>query len=307
MKKQKVLFIGNGINLINNETSWQSLLNYLIARFGNLQYNDNIFDIPFPLLYEIIINISARKGKTEEEVKRYVAKKVSNFETNEYHEKLGDIGFTDIITTNYDYTLEKALTKNVPDSKDFSTVVETKYSIFRKIKINNTYFWHIHGESNNLKSINLGYEQYSGYLQKMRNYLLTGTDYAGFPKEPAKARYNKKSFKINSWIDLFFKRDIYILGFSFDYCEMHLWWLITIRARKNLQNLVKNKIFYLYPKVEGRYDADCNKKHNNLKSRLEVFKNLGVEVKGFVIKKEDWEKNDYTSYYSEALDFIKDR
>lgn len=82
------------------------------------------------------------------------------------------MGVKNIVTTNYNYTLE-----GETNLKNEDIIAERLYSIFRKCVLGKTSYWHIHGEAGVPMSINLGYEHYGGQLQHMRNYVTSGTNY----------------------------------------------------------------------------------------------------------------------------------
>lgn len=126
--------------------------------------------------------------------------------------------------------------------------------------------WHIHGSQSRPGSITLGYEHYGGYLQKMRNYVTSFT--VGL--SPLSRRIKADAVNYESWMDFFFTHDIYILGLNLDFVEMHLWWLLTYRARILVHGKlpITNKIVYYYP--EAYHFGSINK--------LELFKANGVEV-----------------------------
>jgi len=57
-----------------------------------------------------------------------------------------------------------------------------------------------------------------------------------------------------SWIDLFFTKDIHVIGLTLDFVETDLWWLLTYRARSKFyqkgkkQKLnITNRITYYIP------------------------------------------------------------
>ena len=171
--KKSVLLIGNGINNINNKESWENLLESITKKCKVSRTVGINSDKPFPLLYEEIYLRS--NGIPELSLKKFIANEVQNIQENEIHKLIRDIGFKDIITTNYEYTLQginESMTKIVIKNK--GKIRESKYSIFRHNEINGTRFWHIHGECNVPGSITLGYEHYGGQLQQMRNYVVSG-------------------------------------------------------------------------------------------------------------------------------------
>ena len=67
---------------------------------------------------------------------------------------------------------------------------------------------------------------------------------------------------------LFFKDNIYIVGLTLDFIEIHLWWLLTFRQRalltKELQ--LTNPIYYFFPSSIA----------NQITGKLELLKDVGV-------------------------------
>jgi hypothetical protein len=205
---------------------------------------------PFPLLYEeIFLKALAKKSQSEIDLKKYIADQVKTIQPNPIHQRIINSGHKDIITTNYEYSLQSSA--NSKKLKNDGYVKETTYSIFRHNQVGDTRIWHIHGECNSARSITLGFEHYGGMLQHMRNYVATGTDYVkGKNLEPLILRLERNKLKGHSWIDLFFTNDIHIFGLSLDTSEIDIWWLLTYRARYALQKgrkIIQNKIYYYYP------------------------------------------------------------
>lgn len=286
----KVLFAGNGINTINNSYSWQDLIVNL-TKFIGAENRISIDNKPFPLLYEQIITKSLKKNITELEVKKFISREVTKLESNNIHKRIIESGIKNILTTNYDYTLESIQEKE-NKTEDLGVIKQTVYSLFRHNMKNDINIWHIHGEANVPTSIMLGYEQYSGYMQKMREYIISGKVYKSYETQPVKTKIETRSFNYDSWLDYFFTHDIYIFGLTLDFVEMHLWWLLTYRARRIQQGKfqLKNKIFYYYP----------NKYGNAIKHKLDLLENCQVET--FSIDFNDkWE-----DYYNTVIDRILD-
>jgi len=285
--KNSVLLIGNGINNINNKENWADLLKSMtkICKVENkVGINNNK---PFPLLYEEIYLKST--DILELILKKHIAKKVQNIKENKIHELIREKRFKDIITTNYEYTLQgKSLTLE-NNIKNIGRIKETKYSIFRHNKINDTRVWHIHGECKVPDSITLGYEHYGGQLQQMRNYVVSGTHYKKKQNQNSlSSRLKSNKIFSESWLELFFKRNIHIVGLALDFVESDIWWLLTYRARlkKIKENKISNKIFYYIPQ-----------KHcPTSKNKIELLKAVDVNI----IKNE---KEDIP-YYTEVINCI---
>jgi len=288
------LLVGNDINNATSSYSWDDLLNGLI-RFARLEKIPNKSNKPFPLLYEEIYLNAAKSHKTEEiKLKDFIASNTGKLEPNEIHRKIMGIEVQDILTTNYDLTFEKCIDPALKNSSNQGYIRETLYSLFRVHQVESKRIWHIHGSELSPRSITLGYEHYSGYLQQMRNYVATGT----------KGTYKKEEFKPLakriadgpldhfSWVEFFFTHDIHILGLNLDFVEMHLWWLLTYRARAMVEKRfqVRNSLFYYLPERFVK----------NSKHKLELLEVNGVKC--IPVSQRGSNKLDY---YEKVLDRIQ--
>ncbi len=330
----KVVFLGNGINLLSKNYSWKDLMKDLIKFVGG----GNVIKVgtkPFPLLYEeLLLYGKANKAITEQSLKEKVKELLSKLRYNKYHGKIFDLGVSDIITTNYDYNLEKSQVFDVKKGIKHFETDESKYSLLRhkEFYIDNSTFriWHIHGEEDKLDSILLGNEQYSGYLQRIRNYFFDGVSYEHEEFTSLKSRLtngvnsllkNKVSNLNDLWVDHFFKKDVYILGFEFYFTEIHLWWILNYWARlknglvrkKIEKSAITNDIYYIYKEYtvprnkKGQSELERCKKELEMyksgimdqKSKLGLFKSYGIILKP--IKANSWEK-----FYDKALRFIEE-
>jgi len=276
-----VLFVGNDINNTVEGRSWADLVKGLIHQFADSTIKCRNDD-PFPLVYEQIYLCGLRLEKVtagEGMIKREIADWVKTIQPNDIHPKIMGLDVGHVITTNYDLTLEKAADIYGGEGEKNATFRETKYSLFRSRRAGDKTVWHIHGDLVTPNSINLGYEQYSGYLQHMRDYVVNGKIR---PKMggPLMARLGASDFQIQSWIDLLFTRDVFIFGFRLDQVEMHLWWLLAYRARKLAEGKLdarQNRIVYFYP--SSLLEEGCPAKPS-LERRLEMLKAFEVETAG---------------------------
>lgn len=248
LMKNHVLLIGNDINNISRGQSWKDLLQDIITfcHAGDcIELDDKK---PFPLLYEEIFLTASKNHKIrEKDLKSFIAIKAAEIKSNPIHSAIRALKPAHILTTNYEFTLEGST-----PLENTSLINEKFYSIFRKYKVGDTNYWHIHGDCLNPMSINLGFEHYGGQLQMMRNYVVSGTVYTSkeVPKKSLLRRIHFKEVYFHSWIDLFFTDDIHIFGLSLDFVETDLWWLLTYRARQKFHHKnvpVHNKIFYYIP------------------------------------------------------------
>ena len=291
--REKALLIGNDVNNATETYSWNDLINGLLeyAKIEKL----NKIDKPFPLLYEEIYLSSARKYSTSESrLKKYISSQTRKLNPNDLHRQILDLGIADIMTTNYDLSFEKTAGLDKKKCINKGVIKENLYSVFRYHQTENHKIWHIHGSETSTKSITLGYEHYSGYLQQMRNYVATGTRGVYSKKDflPLSKRIKENDINFDSWIDFFFKKDIYIFGLNMDFVEMHLWWLLTYRARAIVENRfpVENKIVYFYPK---HFEETS-------KNKLEMFKVNCVDTVAVEMK-----NNNKIKYYEAVIDKIR--
>jgi hypothetical protein len=265
------LLVGNDINNVEGGNSWSELLVGLTSYLSiNVEFPK---DKPFPLAYEeIFFKTIKTTSFKESDIKRYVAEHVNAIKSGEIHELICRLGVKDILTTNYDLSLENTSISNVKLITNNGIIPETKYSLFRKHKTDKTNFWHIHGSSTEPRSITLGYEHYSGYLQKMRNYIVDGTKdtYKNISFTPLIKRLKENKVKNESWLDLFFTKDIHIFGLSLDFVESDLWWLLTYREKIRCAKKysIHNKIYYYIP----------NEYKQKSKAKIDMLDSLGVTV-----------------------------
>ncbi|HIE8484541.1 TPA: SIR2 family protein [Klebsiella variicola subsp. variicola] len=290
------LLIGNGINNITNGNSWFDVLNNLAVTYG---INIDTHEKPFPLAYEeIYFNISNKQmnGFSENKIKDSIASKINTIKPNEIHQRIIELECNNILTTNYDLAFEYCLDDSIkPDHlKNEGVIKESKYNIFRHHQVKNKNIWHIHGAVNNPSSIILGYEHYSGYLQSMRGYTTTGSQYSNRSfNEPLTKRLQANDIG-NSWIDDFFTKDVYILGLNLDFVEIDLWWLLTFRERTRIAKKISLQYEVTYY-IPGYYYNDAASK-----PKIDLLKSVGVIINhdfGLVFKGKEKE------YY---LDVIKD-
>ena len=259
--KDIALLVGNDINNVSPGTSWGELL-IKITDFCGVSDGISVHEKkPFPLLYEEIFLTALRRRHIEEkELKAFIAAQVSIIGQNEIHEAIRAMQPANIMTTNYEYSLQ-----GMAPHKNMGVVAETLYSIFRKNEFDGITYWHLHGESNYPISINLGFEHYCGQLQNMRNYVVNGTSYQN--KNVQNEALEKRlaaggKLEIQSWIDLFFTKDVHIFGLGLDFVETDLWWLLTYRARSKFYKnkiAVRNKIYYYIPEnkvADSQYKID---------------------------------------------------
>lgn len=276
MDHRDVLLIGNGVNNVDQKRDWLGLIKEVI-RFAGGEGTITVDDKPFPLLYEEIVGHAHRtSGPAETAIKRFIADRVDVLTPNDVHKALVMLPCRHILTTNYDHALERTIDAGAKTKawENQGVVSEALFSLFRVHEVGGKRVWPIHGSAGDPRTIALGYEHYSGYLQRMRNYCVTGTGNA-YKQEfaPLLKRLKNGPVGESSWVDLAFTHDMHIIGLTLDFIEMHLWWLLTFRARMLRKNRygISNRIRY--------YIASAHKV--KAKNRLDLLKSLGVECVDF--------------------------
>lgn len=312
--KQSILY-GNGVNLLTKgNPSWKDLINEIskITIEGN---------IPNPIKYEAILlndyknsnwedsntinetaDINDAKKEQESDLKKKIAKRLEEFESNEIYRKIFEMPFEHFMTTNYDKSLIKDLEENLFVSKN---TTEKLYSIRRSYMIktsendsNGRLYWPIHGYFKNWPSIMLGYDQYCGSLAKIDSYVKGNYKYDKNDEEPIKSikkRLAKEEWgDIKSWIDLFFISDVHIIGLGLSYEEIDLWWILNRRKRIMTHTNVSNRVYYYQTEEEDN-------------EKEQIFKIFGVEYVPLKNKKLFNNTKDYTSRYDAQLVEMKKR
>lgn len=184
-----------------------------------------------------------------------------------------------IITTNYDTGVEFVLERcGYCEQKNSDMTVERIYSIrtyklfFNTASSHSVKVWKIHGDIDRIASITLGFDQYCGSLAKLTEYV-KGTYKSSQSANgikcdiPMKKKCQSGVFDNISWAELFFRTDVYIVGFGMDFSEIDIWWLLNKRARFQSEGiLVNNSISYIY---NSDYESEQTKP--SIYAALEAF------------------------------------
>ncbi len=275
--KNTVLF-GNGLNRISDQSvSWNDLLKELKA---DKPFKDK--SLPNTMIYERIYmekdNSYSSDSANELKIKQVIAEAMKDQGSNELFELLTTMDIENYLTTNYDYAFEKAIGL---DSKKMST--EAIYSLRRKRSYGTgtikKKLWNIHGEIDHPKSIMLGLDHYVGSVSKIDSYIKGKYRYTNRGKSrtvlPMLDKIKRNKYCYTSWVDFFFSSNIHIIGFSLDYSETDIWWLLNKRARFSLDGVVKNKVYFYTNNID--------------KEKEDLLKSFNVEVVNDILHGDDYE------------------
>ena len=278
------ILLGNGINLLSDNSSWEDLLN---KTSQNFQINVRVTkDKSFPLIFEELIFKSEREyQEILDSFKEQINSELNGLVINKYHDRLMKLNCYDYLTTNYDYSLERVF--NSRFNKSVRNSRETKYSLYRNNVIENKKIWHIHGELNHgfekrrsvHESIMIGNEHYGDYHRKVHELL-----------KPPGSIINALENERDSWPKRFFTHDVHIVGLSLDFSETHLWWILNYRARLiKVFGKIPNEIYFHLPSF--RQD-----KH---RSKIELLEALNINIVPTVVKSKV--ENDYKTFWEILL------
>ena len=286
------LLLGTGINRCQtSDISWKNLMQEIKNNYNGVYINDNI---SFPMQFENIANkILSLSHPPSDEIYSILKEYIINYVNDKFnqldhklHLNLASIADS-IITTNYDFEIEKALDLEF-DPKQHGEINSNKYNINCISQVKNKQIHHIHGNIKHARSICLGYEHYSGTLQHLRSALTTRDKDNHKPNIIRFLEGSKSDLK--TWAVRFFTDDIHIIGFGLDQSEIDLWWLITYRAYLyytniyNARDLIKNTIIY--------HDVS-DKKDENMKYALE---HNAVKYEFYDINQETGQDNKNAKY-----------
>ncbi len=315
-QNKRALLIGNGINRIDSSQSfsWDDLLKELKDNHHIEVDLDNIFK-PFPLAFDEMLhrksgsdNFKDKVKKLKQQLRHSIDRHLENKRGfNEYHGKFIALDYDNILTTNYDYSLEKSVCSNFSGKKKELAINkhETRHSLKRRYELPGIQpkIWHIHGELLTSRSatekeyaeesIMIGYEHYASYLNLIQQKTIGKSGTRTVEDQSLMVRL-KNEVASPFWIDIFFTHNLDIIGQGLDFSENHLWWLINYRANAMRQTKTKhgvkinNIIRFFYPQIDGENRVDISefndfnkiiKKKNNFnksKAIAEVLKAFEV-------------------------------
>lgn len=272
------ILFGNGLNQISHAPSWNELMIPLDSTWqkkGIIPEN-----VPCTIQYD---QIELTSSQSESQLLSQLCSILNYTWENEIYGMLANRNDTNYITTNYDLTLESYFSSQIHNTKSRnSTIGERLYNVHtcyydthRDVKV-----WHIHGDVRRSESIILGYDHYCKQISKINNsipsrYIQRQTN--------GRTINNKSSGSdfVESWVNLFFTDDIYILGLGLYFSELDLWWLIDKWARYQKNRCSQgeqpsNRVIYLDAMDNTRREITSYKKNF-----ITTLKDFGIIYKPF--------------------------
>jgi hypothetical protein len=261
--------LGNGLNRLSSQLDWSGLLKRLANELGVAEPKC-VEQKPLSLLFE---ELCAGQGgvfrQAEAAVKKQIASLLASVQSDCLHAAFAS-RVEVILTTNYDYAIEHAM--NGPLFEPAPVYPESRFNLFRRVRVGAKEVWHVHGILDMPGTIVLGYDQYSGYLQRIRMYLTHGLKPEG-KRQPMRSplksgMQNFEEWPIHSWVDHFLRDHLHIVGLGLDFTEIDLWWLLLHKRRRVIQT---GRTFYYDIRV-----PECS--HSREPPQLSVLRSLGMTV-----------------------------
>ena len=281
----RVLFVGNGvIRAFKNGDDINALIGKLSVQLKGRKLCEHV---PFPF------RAIAAGGGDEDNVKSKLSEILlvpgedanpASSALKEFFKSLTTLRFDAILTTNYDYEIEKSL---IPEFK----ISKGKASKFRKtafahgskgrespvgekergalyqyfpMRLNGSIcpIWHIHGELAKSKTILLGPYYYGSVTGMIRDHVADSMSaYKQFSR-------GVQDFRPKSWVDYFLLGEVFSIGFGFDFAETDFWWLAYCKKKNlDMQNL-RGKIHL--------FEANPNEEQK--KEQIFYAETLGLQV-----------------------------
>ena len=289
----KVLLLGNGICRCYGSVPWNTLLKSIAARDFSEDEKETMKSIPNPL-QAVVYSQDQIDSFLDNILDRFMPDMTAGLKDSEKRSLLFrsyiDRQFDTILTTNYSYEIEQAIDPDFfikrgrPNKyrqrSEVGTSKEHQFGIFRFNRVENGKgsqdIWHIHGEAALKNSVVLGHYYYGELLSVIENYCKRTIAYYG------QCITKKLPFHLKSWIDYFLLGDVFIIGFSMDFSEMDIWWLINCKKRHFPDC---GKVYLYEPLIDN-------------KPQLRLL----AEAYGVVICSDGKYDFDYAAYYRKVAD-----
>lgn len=271
-----LLLVGNSPNLVdefNAKAEWSRMLNDL--QDGLKGYLDGIKESSsFRQMMQAIANLYRMHGQIEDE--NNTGKKIEDqlikwfYEVGQLaptavHRMLVDLKFDCYLTTNYDFALDKALSKSPAkfkfSYKEDNTSVIKAFLEEGKIcpESGDTGVYHIHGKISDPASM----------IMSPRSYQIAVGELDKYWKEKKESEEEKRK---DGWLDLICTADVHICGFNPRPEESIFWYALEQRfleiQKKRIADLYPRTFVYLFHK-EG--DADDDKEKKALEALLKTY------------------------------------
>lgn len=285
-KTPNVLFLGNGLLRLNNGKNWGELLNSISKR----DIPNQVLDlVPTAMQPEVLC------GTEVEEVQRQIAEVIESVSPHQIIKDLVSLPFDAILTTNYTYEIEQALTNGKWSEyrrRKAFTILDGSSHVRHNTFICNMVVtadgrvvpvFHIHGEKARKGSLVLSYYSYAASVSRLFEYnKRRGNIYQ-------EKQDSSEELICHSWLDYYLLGNVYAVGFGFDTSEFDIWWATERKAREkakhgpliiflteNTDKLTSQKVLYEAMAVKWesyRTDPDYASGYRKIYERISTILN----------------------------------
>lgn len=239
MAIQNTVLYGNGPNMAINpkegvredhtHPSWQEMLEWLAPEVGvNLRDFENK---PLTLVFDEIL-LRSTHISTKAKLQNKLALSIATVRNMALDDVISCLS-KNVLTTNYAFLHRRGIGFGGYTYKAIADVRENTHSLFRCAIGSKRNLWYLHGCTDVPTSIALGYRQYAKSQTQINDYLSSGVAYAGNKKFRSPLSGTEPNFEFDtsdqaySWVDLFLRDHIHVVGLGLGYTETTLWWLIV--------------------------------------------------------------------------------
>lgn len=229
----KVLLVGNGLLQLAGGGDWSELLTSISTRPVDPA---SLKGIPYTMRPEVLCGVDV------EDVQRKTAAGIAESSVHPCLRRLLDLPFDAILTTNYTYEIETALSgkpwgnyqrrqslcvlhgsSSVLDNTCMCNLVRTPGG--RTIPV-----FHMHGERLRRHSLVLSYYSYAKSVAKLHAINRERGD------QYRERQADRHGVEVWSWLDYFILGDVYSIGFGFNLSEFDVWWALERKAREKARH-----------------------------------------------------------------------
>ncbi|MBR4531007.1 type II toxin-antitoxin system VapC family toxin [bacterium] len=308
----KVLLLGNGFTrAFYDSKPWDNLVDKIRDK-EKFPLPATKYNMPTPIKIEMLAN---GRNYLEDTNFQLELSELENKKNPRLLQKILDLNFDFVLTTNYTYEIECAILGGIerfdieemkrrhrssdridPTEQKSDNLLYSFNSVENRCNNPNNLqetinVWHIHGEGIFPQNIVIGYDAYSRLLKSYIDYTSNNNATRNNGTNP------------NSWVDAFLSGDVYMLGFGMDFSEIDLWWLLQYKAK----NHPEAKTVYFNPKPVNIQSCEhCNKDHVAGKGdwcKIEMLKIYGTEIKNIMFDAEY--SNKYNDFYEQAYQLMR--
>lgn len=237
MPKRSALLVGNGINRLFGDGSWEEWIKSgkAMKRDGGVSWSQ-ISNLPATMQIVVATDADVR-GFVREKATELDAATVSG-EKAAFLRDMIAMPVDCFLTTNYTFEIERAAGfsgSRKTYARKLIRTIETEgtqddFRLFRYYPLptgngETKPLWHIHGDLAKIDSMILGHYYYAKHLTHIQKRAYQAL------RSCLGCQKHDREFLPQSWVDWFLVSDIHIVGFGMYACEMDLWWLLAYKSR----------------------------------------------------------------------------